>query len=84
MLKEFASFDSLKESVSSYVLAGDALGLAKAKFYKSEMKNDYRQILIDFFDKHDPPRLATIDALLDKHEGKEEELLDGLIEKYAD
>ena len=50
----------------------------------NEMKNDYRQILIDFFDKHDPPRLATIDALLDKHEGKEEELLDGLIEKYAD
>ncbi|CAB9525509.1 cis-trans isomerase [Seminavis robusta] len=46
-------------------------------------KKSYRERLIELFQKHNPSKLNTVDALLEKFKGKEEALLQKAKEKYA-
>jgi hypothetical protein len=48
----------------------------------NRISKDYRQLLITFFEENDPPRIATVDALLEKNKGSEQEFFDNLLKKY--
>eukprot|EP01062_Namystynia_karyoxenos_P084483 TRINITY_DN994_c0_g1_i1.p1 TRINITY_DN994_c0_g1~~TRINITY_DN994_c0_g1_i1.p1 ORF type:complete len:858 (+),score=188.18 TRINITY_DN994_c0_g1_i1:82-2574(+) len=44
---------------------------------------DWRGRLSRFYQKYDPPKVATVDRLLEKYAGKEEQLMDTLVRKYG-
>eukprot|EP00388_Colpodella_angusta_P033661 GDKK01030199.1.p1 GENE.GDKK01030199.1~~GDKK01030199.1.p1 ORF type:complete len:251 (+),score=19.42 GDKK01030199.1:48-800(+) len=45
--------------------------------------SDYRARLVRFFEKHNPEKLSTVDAILTKYQGKEPELFVALVSKYG-
>ena len=48
----------------------------------STSKSDYRSRLVAFYEKHNPSKVDTVDATLEKYRGKEEELFQKLKDKY--
>eukprot|EP00924_Labyrinthula_sp_SR-Ha-C_P002099 snap_masked-scaffold_19-processed-gene-0.6-mRNA-1 protein AED:1.00 eAED:1.00 QI:0/0/0/0/1/1/2/0/1289 len=44
---------------------------------------DYRQKLVDFYTKHNPGKLSSVDSTLAKYKGKEQELFQKLEKKYG-
>ncbi|POM59203.1 Nuclear pore complex protein, partial [Phytophthora palmivora] len=43
---------------------------------------DYRQKLVEFYQKHNPDKLSSVDATLQKYKGNEEKLFQNLAVKY--
>ncbi|KAF4128018.1 Zinc-finger in Ran binding protein [Phytophthora infestans] len=43
---------------------------------------DYRQKLVEFYQKHNPSKLSSVDATLQKYKGNEEKLFQNLATKY--
>lgn len=43
----------------------------------------HRGELVDFYEAHNPDKLDQVDAILDKYEGREEELMKTLRDKYG-
>jgi hypothetical protein len=49
-----------------------------------ESSNSFRNQLIQFYEKHNPEKLASIDSILKKYKGKEAKLMSVLRDKYGE
>ncbi|CAD2215304.1 hypothetical protein AGDE_15902 [Angomonas deanei] len=49
---------------------------------KKKMDEKYRHALTKFYEKYEPKKVKTVEALLEKYSGQEEELLFALAKKY--
>ena len=57
-------------------------GQAPTSNVPSPAVNPYRPRLVEFFEKHDPKRVALVDVMLEKFNGQEESLFDVLGKQY--
>ncbi|OWZ19359.1 Nuclear pore complex protein [Phytophthora megakarya] len=80
MSSEFGAFGSTPTSSSTSSSTTSTTTTTTSLFGKPAV--DYRQKLVDFYQKHNPDKLSSVDATLQKYKGNEEKLFQNLALKY--